>query len=164
MPMLLRAAHVDEVPAGTCREVKLRKSKVLVCHGPDGFHAIGAKCPHMGLPLKAGDFDGERVTCRYHGAAVDVRSGRLVAQPNRPEWAKGSIFRRLVAVLGRLKKPADSCGAYRTEVRGNYVWVAVDGDREGAPASIQSNERETLAPAGGCPAPGLPVSLERSSA
>jgi nitrite reductase/ring-hydroxylating ferredoxin subunit len=162
MPLLLRAAHVDDVPPGTCREVKLRASKVLVCRTGDEFHAIGAKCPHMGLPLKAGDFDGERVTCRYHGAAVDVRTGRLVAQPNRAEWAKGSIFRRLATILGRAKKPKDSCGAYRVEVRGKYVFVAIDADREQAPAIIQSNERERLAPAAGCPAPAKVVeAIER---
>jgi nitrite reductase/ring-hydroxylating ferredoxin subunit len=153
MPMLLRAAHVDDVPPGTCREVKVRRSKILLCRTGDAFHAIGARCPHMDLPLKAGDFDGERVTCRWHGAAVDVRTGRLVASPNRAEWARGSIFRRLATFLGRVKAPKDSCGSYRTEVRGSYVFVGLDADREDAPASVHSNERNRLAPAAGCPAP-----------
>jgi len=148
MPVLLRAAHVDDVPPGTCREVKVRATKALLCRTGDEFHAIGAKCPHMGLPLKAGDFDGSKVTCRYHGAAVDVRTGRLVADPNRPEWAQGSFFRRVAAFFGRFKKAKDSCGAYRVEVRGNYVWIGIDADAERAPASVQSNDREAATVSG----------------
>ena len=142
MPMLLRAVAVDAVPPGTCRAVKVRGTKILVCNAGGTFHSIGAKCPHMGLPLSAGDFDGVNVTCKFHGAQVDVRTGKLVAPPNRAAWAKGSLIRRIATVLGRAKRPKEGCGAYRTEVRGSYVFVAVDSDREGAPAEIQKNDRE----------------------
>jgi nitrite reductase/ring-hydroxylating ferredoxin subunit len=144
MPMLLRVAHVDDVPVGACRQVKVRGTKILVAHSPDGFHAIGAKCPHMGLPLASGDFDGTTVTCRFHGARVDVRTGRLVAPPSRSEWARGSLGRRVAAFLGRAKRAKEGCGRYRAEVRGSHVFVAVDPDRESAPASVQANDRDPL--------------------
>jgi nitrite reductase/ring-hydroxylating ferredoxin subunit len=152
MPMLLRVARVDEIPPGTCRKVKLRgipvpfarlgSTPVLVCNAGGEFHAIGAKCPHMGLPLDKGDFDGTHVTCRYHGARVDVRTGTLASPPNRAEWAKGSFFRRIATLFGRLKRPKEGCGHYRTEVRGNHVYVALDSERQVAPASIQQNDRK----------------------
>ena len=146
MPLLLRVAHVDDVPAGSCRQVKVRGTKILVCNTDGTFHAIGAKCPHMGLPLFKGDFDGRTITCHYHGAQVDVETGRLVTPPGNPDWSNTSVFRRIAGALGKLKKPSrEGCGSFRIEVRGNYVFVAVDADREEAPASVQQNDREPAA-------------------
>lgn len=142
MPLLFRAARVDEIPPGTCRAAKVGQGRgtLLVCNVDGTFHTIGAKCPHMGLPLRKGDFRGTTVTCRYHGAEIDVRTGTMVKPPNRDEWAKGSLVRRVAALLGRLKKPKrDGCGSYRTLVRGGQVFVALDRDREDAPAEVQRN-------------------------
>jgi nitrite reductase/ring-hydroxylating ferredoxin subunit len=126
--------------------VKVRGKKILLCNTDGTYHAIGAACPHLGLPLHKGDFDGQRITCRYHGAQVDVTTGRLVTQPGSPDWSRSSMFRRISGFLGKMKKPArDACGVFRVEVRGKYVFVAVDADRQDAPASVQQNDREPAA-------------------
>jgi nitrite reductase/ring-hydroxylating ferredoxin subunit len=38
-------------------------------------------CPHAGKPLRDGSVCGTVLTCRYHGYAYDVRSGRHVDFP-----------------------------------------------------------------------------------
>jgi nitrite reductase/ring-hydroxylating ferredoxin subunit len=141
MPLLIRAAHVADVPPGTCRAVRVRREKVLLCNTGEAIHAVGARCPHMGLPLAAGDFDGRTVVCRFHGARVDVATGRLLDKPGNPEWRGASFGRRVKALLGAWKRAKENCGSYRVEVRGSQVFVAIDADAESAPASVQANPR-----------------------
>ena len=42
MPVLLRAAHVNDVPVGASRTVKIRGAKVLLAHLPAGWYAFDA--------------------------------------------------------------------------------------------------------------------------
>ena len=39
-------------------------------------------CPHRGIPLSVGWFDGERVQCRYHGWEFEPCSGRCELIPS----------------------------------------------------------------------------------
>jgi phenylpropionate dioxygenase-like ring-hydroxylating dioxygenase large terminal subunit len=39
-------------------------------------------CPHRGIPLSAGWFDGEHVTCKYHGWSFEPCSGQCSAIPS----------------------------------------------------------------------------------
>ncbi len=39
-------------------------------------------CPHRGIPLSYGWFDGERVTCRYHGWEFEPCSGQCALIPS----------------------------------------------------------------------------------
>jgi hypothetical protein len=102
MPLLLRAARVDEVPPGTSRVVKVRGARVRLVHLLDAWFAFDAESAPM----------SERVT----GADL--------------EWARRSAAR-----------------GYRVVVRGPFVHVALDPDRESAPASVQRNADPT--PVGG---------------
>ena len=96
MPVLLRAAHVDEVPVGTGRTVKIRGAKVLLAHLAGGWYA----------------FDAAKVKVPSSPTADDVARAT----------AAGASF--------------------RVVVRGTFVHVAMDADRESAPASAQANERQ----------------------
>ena len=40
------------------------------------YFAMRDSCPHRGIPLSYGWFDGQRVTCRYHGWAFEPVSGQ----------------------------------------------------------------------------------------
>ena len=39
-------------------------------------------CPHRGIPLSAGWFDGEHVTCKYHGWSFEPCSGQCAGIPS----------------------------------------------------------------------------------
>jgi hypothetical protein len=43
MPLLLRVAHVDEIPSGTSRVVKVRGERVRVAHVGDAWAAFPAE-------------------------------------------------------------------------------------------------------------------------
>ena len=96
MPVLLRAAHVNDVPLGASRPVKIRGAKVLLAHLPAGWYAF------------------------------DASKTKLPAAPTAEDVARAT----------------GESPPFRVVVRGTFVHVAMDSDRETAPASLQANERK----------------------
>jgi hypothetical protein len=45
------------------------------------YHAIGDTCTHRGGPLSEGDVQGTRVTCPWHGADFDLKTGAVLGPP-----------------------------------------------------------------------------------
>ena len=76
-------------------------------------------CPHRGIPLSCGRFDGQEVECCYHGWRFDP-AGRCTAIPSLVE---GQDFH-----LDRIKVRTYPC----REVQGN-IWIFM-GDGEPPPA------------------------------
>ena len=69
--------------AGTLEEIRL-KGRALVSGGPvpivvfhsDGnLHAVDNRCPHMGFPLHRGTVEDGILTCHWHHARFDLKSG-----------------------------------------------------------------------------------------
>ena len=44
--------------------------------------AMRDSCPHRGIPLSCGWFDGAKVTCKYHGWAFEPVSGQCMEIPS----------------------------------------------------------------------------------
>jgi phenylpropionate dioxygenase-like ring-hydroxylating dioxygenase large terminal subunit len=72
--------------------------------------AMRDTCPHRGIPLSYGHFDGKKVQCCYHGWEFDACSGRCVAIPS---------------LTGHDKLKIDRISAvhFPCEERDGYVWV-----------------------------------------
>ncbi len=72
----------------TLRKGKLTKAMLLgiplvLGRRSDGrVFAMRDSCPHRGIPLSVGWFDGQRVTCRYHGWEFEPCSGRCELIPS----------------------------------------------------------------------------------
>ena len=69
--------------AGTLEEIR-HKGRALVSGGPvpivvfhsDGnLHAVDNRCPHMGFPLHRGTVEDGILTCHWHHARFDLKSG-----------------------------------------------------------------------------------------
>ena len=45
------------------------------------FFAVDNTCTHRGGPLAEGEVSGHEVTCPYHGATFDVRTGAVLGPP-----------------------------------------------------------------------------------
>lgn len=93
---------------------------ILLGRGRDGnAFALRDICPHRGIPLSEGGFDGAELRCPYHGWRFDT-SGTCTAIPS---MAPGAAF---------------DCGRIRVksypvrEVQGN-VWIFFGDNPEGAP-------------------------------
>ncbi len=76
--------------------------------------AMRDSCPHRGIPLSEGWFDGQRVTCRYHGWEFEPCSGRCELIPSLTSHDK----------LDATKIYAT---AYPCEERDGHAWVYVPG-------------------------------------
>src|SRR5438270_9495902 len=57
---------------GQMRRELLLKTSFLLCRDNRGkLFALDDHCPHRGMPLSFGHFDGERIECCYHGWQFD---------------------------------------------------------------------------------------------
>jgi nitrite reductase/ring-hydroxylating ferredoxin subunit len=64
MPRFVKLATLDELPAGSAKEVE--------------FEGI---CPHQGGPLAEGLVEGTMVTCPWHGWQFDIPTGKTPLGP-----------------------------------------------------------------------------------
>jgi nitrite reductase/ring-hydroxylating ferredoxin subunit len=73
---------VDEIPHNEAVMVDLFGREVLVMLLNGKPRAFANVCMHHGGPLT---LDGATLTCQWHGARYDARTGRLIARPPRPD-------------------------------------------------------------------------------
>ncbi len=113
------------VPSATLRSGSMQALQMLglpivLCRDREGrLGAMRDLCPHRGMPLSFGRFDGERVECSYHGWRFDMR-GRCRHIPSLPEGTPLQTDK-----VGVTTYPAeDSDGMiwlYLADERGNMV-------------------------------------------
>ena len=96
---LEKAAKLSEIPAGSIREVHVGGKALALANVGGTLYAIDNTCLHRGGPLGQGQLDGKIVTCPWHGWQFDVSTGKAVQNPNA------------------------AVGCFRTEVRGDEVFV-----------------------------------------
>lgn len=93
--------------------------------------ALRDSCPHRGIPLSYGHFDGQSVECSYHGWKFDACSGQCIEIPSLSSQDKLRVERVFA-------------GHYPCEERDGYIWVFMTAPNTRVPASVP-------------PAPALPV-------
>jgi 3-phenylpropionate/trans-cinnamate dioxygenase ferredoxin subunit len=76
-PSLLLA----DVPEGGMRVLQVGLREVVVCRTKDGVYAVDNMCTHADARLSEGRLRGNRLICPLHGAAFDVRDGRVLGAP-----------------------------------------------------------------------------------
>jgi len=74
--------------------------------------AMRDSCPHRGIPLSYGWFDGSEVTCKYHGWAFEPASGQCARIPS-------------LTAQDTLNPAKIFATAFPCEERDGYAWVYV---------------------------------------
>ncbi|TCK72691.1 Rieske 2Fe-2S domain-containing protein [Acidipila rosea] len=74
--------------------------------------AMRDSCPHRGIPLSCGWFDGKALTCKYHGWAFEPVSGQCLEIPS-------------LTSKDTLDPHKIYAGAFPCEERDGYAWVYV---------------------------------------
>ncbi len=92
--------------------------------------ALRDSCPHRGMPLSFGDFDGEILECCYHGWRFDAKTGQCREIPSLTPGSKLKVERIFAS-------------HFPCEEQDGYIWVYM-------PSSASRNEPVP-------PAPRLPV-------
>ena len=108
---------------------------VLGRTGDGHAFAMRDSCPHRGMPLSYGHFDGATLECSYHGWQFDACSGRCAEIPSLTSQDKLRVERIFA-------------GHYPCEERDGYVWVYMTAPTARVPESLP-------------PVPKLPVFGEK---
>jgi nitrite reductase/ring-hydroxylating ferredoxin subunit len=74
--------RVDEIPQNEAVTVDLFGREVLVMLLNGKPRAFANVCMHHGGPLT---LEGDTLTCQWHGARYEARTGRVISGPPRPD-------------------------------------------------------------------------------
>jgi nitrite reductase/ring-hydroxylating ferredoxin subunit len=98
-------AKTTEIKDGKALKASANGQSILVAKVGNEYCAIANKCPHLGLPMTGGKVENGAITCPFHAAKFDLRTGKNV------EWVKSvagipvSGFAQKMLAMGKV--PAD---------------------------------------------------------
>jgi phenylpropionate dioxygenase-like ring-hydroxylating dioxygenase large terminal subunit len=108
-----RALPSEKVKPGQLQKAMLLEIPLVIGRDHHGHpFALRDACPHRGMPLSCGRFDGEQVECSYHGWRFDAHSGQCQLIPSLPSDQN-------------LKVDRIYAGNYACEEHDDFVWVFV---------------------------------------
>lgn len=99
MEDLIHVGEIDVLKEEGARIVKGGQHGIAVLYHEDEFYAVDNRCPHLGFPLHMGSLCDGILTCHWHHARFDVKSG------------------------GTLDPWADDMTTYPVQIRDGEVWV-----------------------------------------
>ena len=71
----------SEIPPGKINKVSIDSKEVFVVNLDGNYFAIDDTCTHSGASLSEGQLDGSTITCGWHGAKFDCKTGKLEKFP-----------------------------------------------------------------------------------
>jgi phenylpropionate dioxygenase-like ring-hydroxylating dioxygenase large terminal subunit len=105
------ALRSTEVTGNKLATAMLLEVPLVLGRAADGkAFAMRDSCPHRGIPLSYGRFDGKTLECSYHGWRFEACTGRCVEIPSLTSQDK-------------LKVERIFAGHYPCEERDRYFWV-----------------------------------------
>jgi phenylpropionate dioxygenase-like ring-hydroxylating dioxygenase large terminal subunit len=106
-----RALPADRVHRNQLHKAMLLEIPLVLGRDRTGrAFALRDACPHRGMPLNGGHFDGENVECPYHGWQLDAHSGQCQIIPS-------------LTPNQELKIDRIYAGSYACEERDDFIWV-----------------------------------------
>jgi nitrite reductase/ring-hydroxylating ferredoxin subunit len=89
----ISVAKSSEVKEGEILAVKFENKKAMLTRIDGKVYAVENKCPHLGMPLAKGKVCNNAITCRWHGATFDLKTGENIKWVDSfvgvplPEWS-----------------------------------------------------------------------------
>ncbi len=77
----MKVTTVDSIPEGEMEGFVLDGVKVGIANVEGTFYAFHDCCTHQQYELTQGFLMGERLTCDFHGASFDLRTGEVKTLP-----------------------------------------------------------------------------------
>jgi 3-phenylpropionate/trans-cinnamate dioxygenase ferredoxin subunit len=91
MAEFVRAASTSEIAPGQARLVTVKGREIVLFNVEGAFFALDSACTHEEGPLAEGEVLGHEVTCPWHGATFDVRTGKVLCPPAHEDVARYSV-------------------------------------------------------------------------
>ena len=108
-----RALSADRVHRNQLHKATLLEIPLVIGRDRLGKpFALRDACPHRGMPLHCGRFDGENLECGYHGWQFDVHNGQCELIPSLTSDQK-------------LKVDRIYAGSYPCEEQDHFIWVYI---------------------------------------
>jgi nitrite reductase/ring-hydroxylating ferredoxin subunit len=101
-----RAATLAELAAAGRKTVHLGARTLVLWRDGDQVYALDNRCPHMGFPLDRGTCRDGILTCHWHAARFDLRTG------------------------GTFDQFADDAQTFPVALRGDEIWVDLGQTRD----------------------------------
>ena len=83
MTEFIKVAAQDELEEGELLAVEVDGEPICLAKVDDRVYAFTDNCTHISGPLNEGDLEGCVLTCPWHGAQFDVRTGKVLRGPAR---------------------------------------------------------------------------------
>jgi len=129
-----RALPSDKVRTGRLRKAMLLEVPLVIGRDRNGkSFALRDACPHRGMPLSSGRFDGADLECSYHGWKFDAHSGQCRLIPS-------------LTADQNLKSDRIYAGNYASEERDSFVWVFIPDPGPPGAGFTRREEPSTSAP------------------
>ena len=81
MGNFVKVATVDQIEPDRGLAVEAGGQRIAIFKVGDHYYAIGDTCTHRGGPLSDGFLAGEEVTCPWHAARFDMKTGNVLSPP-----------------------------------------------------------------------------------
>jgi len=80
---LVRVAHLSEIGEGDVVAAKAGGKSICLARIAGSVYAFADNCSHRDFPLSNGEVDPEdcSITCEWHGARFDIRTGQALSLP-----------------------------------------------------------------------------------
>jgi phenylpropionate dioxygenase-like ring-hydroxylating dioxygenase large terminal subunit len=126
------ALRSTEVAGKRLATAMLLEVPLVLGRASDGrVFAMRDSCPHRGIPLSYGRFDGQTVECSYHGWKFEACTGRCIEIPSLTSQDK-------------LKVERIFAGHYPCEERDGYFWVYMSAQGTRLPETIPAAPQLTV--------------------
>jgi nitrite reductase/ring-hydroxylating ferredoxin subunit len=94
-------AKTTEISDGKVLKASANGQSVLVAKVGNEYCAIANKCPHLGLPMTSGKVANGTITCPFHAAKFDLRTGKNVEWVNSVAGIPVSGFAQKMLAMGK---------------------------------------------------------------
>ena len=81
MAEFFRVADAGEIAPSQAKCVEVAGKKIALFNLEGTFYAMDNTCTHRGGPLAEGELNGDEVTCPWHGAIFNVKTGKALGPP-----------------------------------------------------------------------------------
>jgi 3-phenylpropionate/trans-cinnamate dioxygenase ferredoxin component len=85
MTDFVKVAELDDLDEGELIAVEIDGEPVCLAKVDGKVYAFTGTCTHIGGPLDEGELDDDVITCPWHGAQFNVRTGKVLRGPARQD-------------------------------------------------------------------------------
>jgi len=81
MSEFVKVAELGEIAEGQLMAVEVDEEPICLANVNGEICAFTDNCTHISGPLNEGELEGDVITCPWHGAQFNVRTGKVLRGP-----------------------------------------------------------------------------------